>query len=685
MAARLRLRFRTKIWAAFCLLVFAALAVALVVVEDATLARARSEARARFDRTLVAFSELQRLRAELLAEAIDALSRSNPQLRTILSTASLAQTDLGFGAGAGAAPASDALRDANLRLQSALPSLAVHGRLVVFAVASAEGALLYSKADPERYGQDLAQLELVRRIGEHGRAAALWLDADASVAGARLAPAYPSPALYLVRGESVVFDDEIHGLVLAGEPIDHDLLASLRAISGVDLALVSGANVLATTLSEADAGRLRAALATAGSSGLEKPGAGIAEVSLGDERFLALRAEIVPGLPDAQAGFLLLASLDAELAAFRELRTTLIGVGAVILAAALGLGWLLARGITRPLAALGRAARRIGAGDLGARVELATGDELEQLGAAFNDMAAGLRERELIKRTLERYVSKSVAAELLRTPGQAALAGVRRELTVMFVDLGGFTRLAESLAPEAVVAHLNEYFEAVCGAVLAEDGTVKEFQGDGVVAFWGAPIAQDDHAARACRAALAAATRLDALCARWAEQGVVAPSYRMGLHTAELVAGEIGSAERSTYGVVGDGMNLASRLEGANKVYGTRILLSDATRLRAGSAFRTRELDLVRVVGRRAPVRIFELVGRSDAADPGAQEKLDRYAAALAAYRARDFEAAARALEALVKADPDDAPARALAARARAFSATPPPADWETVFELDSK
>src|SRR4029453_10491307 len=133
-----------------------------------------------------------------------------------------------------------------------------------------------------------------------------------------------------------------------------------------------------------------------------------------------------------------------------------------------------------------------------------------------------------------------------------------RGLQVLFVDLGGFTRLAEELAPEAVVAHLNEYFEAVCGAVLEHDGTVKEFQGDGVVAFWGAPIAQSDHAVRACRAALGAATRLDALCARWTERGVVAPSYRMGMHTAELVAGEIGSAERGTYGVVGDGMNLAS-------------------------------------------------------------------------------------------------------------------------------
>jgi adenylate cyclase len=255
----------------------------------------------------------------------------------------------------------------------------------------------------------------------------------------------------------------------------------------------------------------------------------------------------------------------------------------------------------------------------------------------------------------------------------------------MFVDLGGFTRLAEELAPESVVAHLNEYFEAVCGAVLDEDGTVKEFEGDGVVAFWGAPIAQPDHARRACRAALAAAARLDGLCARWRERGVPAPSWRMGLHTAELVAGEIGSAERGTYGVVGDGMNLASRLEGANKAYGTRILVSDATRAQAGAEFATRELDLVRVVGRRAPVRVYELVAFAEGVDSRLRRALELYELALVCYRTRDFAGAQRALDALRELAPDDAPAARLAERVRAFSAVPPGADWDGVTALESK
>src|SRR5262245_3583339 len=677
--ARVRLRFRTKIWIALCGLVAAALAVALIVAQDAALRRARAESRARFDRTLAAFRELQQLRARYFAAEIHSLSNANPQLRTILSTATLAGADLGLG---GAAP-EDALHDANLRLQSALPSLALDPKLVLFALADAEGRLVFSRADPERYGPDLRQLGLVEKVAAGERATWIWLDSDAQLGGARLAPAYPSPALYLVRGEPVVFGNEVHGVVLLGEPLDRELLESLRAISGVDLALVSRRRVLATTLSTAQEAELPAMLEKLARK--DGPDGGIAELRLGRERFLALRAELDPGTPLADAGFVLLSSLEPELAAYRDLRTTLLGVGLVVLAAALAVGFALARGITSPLAALGRAARRIGGGDLEAHVAIDTGDELELLGDAFNDMAAGLRERELIKSTLERYVSKHVAAELLREPGRVALAGARRELTVMFVDLGGFTSLAEALPPEAVVAHLNEYFEAVCGAVLEEDGTVKDFQGDGVVAFWGAPIDQPDHAPRAGRAALAAVERLERLRARWLDAGAPAPGFRLGLHTAELVAGEIGSAERGAYGIVGDGMNLAARIESANKVYGTRVLLSDATRAALGPVFLLREIDLVRVVGRRQPVRLFELVAHAASAGADARRRCELYERALGAYRARDFTVARAALVELLAAAPDDGPARALVSRAEALERDPPPAGWDGVFALETK
>ena len=627
MAPRVRLRFRTKVWAALCGVAAAALAIALLIAQDAALGRARAETRARFDRTLAAFHELQQLRARYVSAEIDALSRANPQLRTVLSTASLAGEDLGLG---GARP-EDALHDANLRLQSALPSLALDPKLALFALADADGRLVFSRADPERYGADLRELGLVRKVGEGARATWIWLDGDAQVDGARLAPAYPSPALYLVRGEPVVFGDVVHGIVLLGEPLDRELLESLRAISGVDLALVSRGRAIATTLSTAQAAQLGARLAAlALAEARPQP---MAELQLGSERFLALRAELDPGTPLPDASFVLLTSLAPELAFVRDLRQTLAAVGLALFAVALAVGYALAR------------------------------------------------ERELIKSTLERYVSKSVAAELLREPGRVALAGARRELTVLFVDLGGFTPLAEELPPEAVVAQLNEYFDAVCGAVLDQDGTVKEFQGDGVVAFWGAPIAQPDHAPRAARAALAAAARLDRLRERWSARGAPAPGYRIGLHSAELVAGEIGSAARGAYGIVGDGMNLAARIEAANKLYGTHVLSSGATHALLGPGFLCREIDHVRVVGRRQPVRLFELVALAGEADAHTQRRCALYERALAAYRARDFAAAAVVLAEL----PEDGPARLLASRARELEASPPPPEWDAILALDSK
>jgi adenylate cyclase len=336
------------------------------------------------------------------------------------------------------------------------------------------------------------------------------------------------------------------------------------------------------------------------------------------------------------------------------------------------------------VAALVRAARRVGAGDLDTRVAIASRDEIGELGRAFDDMTRGLRERERIRRTFERYVSKEVAEEVLRHPEVAPAGGARRELTVGFVDLAGFTSLSEHARPERLVARLTEYFEVVCEAVLASDGTVNEFIGDGVVAFWGAPVPHEDHAARAARAALRCRDALEALIGRWRGEGT-ASGFRIGLHTGELVVGEIGGAERRAYRAVGDAMNVASRIEGANKAYGTRLLASGATLARAAGAVAAREIDRVRVVGRAEPLVLFELLAPAGGLDPARAALASRYAEALAAYRALDFAAAERGFAACLALAPDDGPSAALLARARGFRAAPPPAGWEGTFDLTAK
>ena len=670
------LRFRSKIFLALGGITCVSLALVLVLLQEFTVRRVHASAQERFERTLAAFRRLEALRARFLADEIESLAGSNPQFRTILSTASLAQADLGFG---GAEHAEDALRDANLRLESLAPSLAVFAKSDVVLVANADGELLYSKAEPGRSGDGLGALPLLRSIAATGEGEALMLAGERTASGALLAPERAEPALFLVRGRPILFDGELHGVVLVGQELGAEVLADLKAISGIDLALLSRGELVATTLSPAAQAALAGRLASEPSAG------GIPDWELAGERFLARRAAVIPGAAPGDAEFLLLASLDAELAFLRRLSQVLLAVGGGILLAALATSFGLARGITRPVAALGRAARKVGAGELDTKVEITTGDELEELGGAFNEMVAGLRERDLIKRSFERYVSKAVAEEVLRNPTLAKLGGSRREITAMFVDLGGFTGISEALAPEAVVAHLNEYFEAACGAILAQDGAVSEFQGDGIVAFWGAPLARADDAARACLAALGCEEALTALRARWEARGLPRLRFRIGLHTGEMVVGEVGSAERGKYAVVGDAMNLASRIEGANKIFGSRILISQATRERAGDAVECRELDAIRVVGRQQPVRVYEVLARKGALDPARARAREAFAAGLAAYRARDWDGAQHFFEVALAHDPGDAPALALLSRIPALRAQPPPPGWEGVFELTAK
>ncbi len=671
-----RLRFRSKIFLALGGITCVSLALVLVLLQEFTVRRVHASAQERFDRTLSAFQRLEALRARFLTDEIESLAGSNPQFRTILSTASLAQADLGFGA---AEHTPDVLRDANLRLQSLAPSLAVFASNDVVLVANAEGELLYSQVEPGRFGDGLGALPLLRSIAATGEGEALWVAGERTASGALLAPERPEPALFLVRGRPILFDGELHGVVLVGQELGAEVLADLRAISGIDLALLARGELVASTLPPAARAALASRLESDSSAG------GVREWALDGERFLARRASVIPGAAPGDAEFLLLSSLDAELAFLRRLSRVLLAVGGGILLAALATAYGLARGITRPVATLGRAARRVGAGELDTRVEITTGDELEELGGAFNEMVAGLRERDLIKRSFERYVSKAVADEVLRNPTLAKLGGSRREITAMFVDLGGFTSLAETLAPEAVVSHLNEYFEAACGAILAQDGAVSEFQGDGIVAFWGAPLARPDDAARACLAALGCEEALGALHVRWEARGLPRLRFRIGLHTGPMVVGEVGSAERGKYAVVGDAMNLASRSEGANKSFGSRILISEATRERAGDAIECRELDAIRVVGRQQPVRVYEVLARRGELDPARARAREAFAAGLAAYRARDWDAAQRGFAAAIAQDPSDAPARAFLERATALRAQPPPPGWEGVFELRAK
>jgi adenylate cyclase len=277
--------------------------------------------------------------------------------------------------------------------------------------------------------------------------------------------------------------------------------------------------------------------------------------------------------------------------------------------------------------------------------------------------------------------------ELVERGRHLELGGEERRVTILFSDLAGFTTLAETLPPVGVVALLNEYLGAMTEVIYVERGTVGDFVGDAVLAYWGAPTEQPHQAARACRAALAMQSALTGLNARLGARGLPALNQRIGIHTGEVIVGNIGSEQHREFTVIGDAVNLASRLEGANKRFGTGILVSGDTLAETDGAFVTRELARVVVQGRAAPVAVHELRAVQEppaAGTSSARQRSPTYAEALEMFYTGELRGARAGFLAAWEQDADAA-ARFMAAQCGALLAAPLPQPWDGALRLSEK
>lgn len=682
MFSKLQFSFRTKIFIALGMVVFLSIATFLLVIQETTKSRVREDIRSRFQSTIYTFRQLQELRRQFVSDEISSLTLSNPQFRTILSTASVMAEDFGFSL---PTDRGEIFRDANLRLNSLLPFLTVYHKSDIFLVTTAQGELLFSKSDPEKFGNDLSRLSAFQKIYDEGEAVDIWDSRLQTSGNVKIFPSGGQKAVYQIVAKPVAFGEEVHGAVIWGSRIDRETLEGIKEISSVDIVLYSGGRVSASTLPPQKEEELSNLIRLDSTDGEDTKGDSIREVSLGGERFMTQRSPVLPDARIKKSGFIVLRSLTQELGFLRKLQVTLLFIGVLILLLAIGLSFLVSGGVTKPVRTLASAARRIGEGNLEASVNISTGDELEELGGAFNEMVRGLKEREFIKTTFERYVSKAVASELIRNPEMVRLGGLKRELTVMFSDIGGFTTLSETLPPESIVRHLNEYFEGMSAAILEFDGTINQFQGDAIVAFWGAPVPQENHPVLACFAALRCREFLESLQAKWFTEGLPHRTFRFGINTGEMVVGNIGSSSRFEYTVIGDEVNLASRLEGVNKIYGTQILISDKTCKFVKEEVVVRELDVIRVVGKAEPVRIFELVSRKGELDDRKRTILERFQVGIDLYRERKWDEAEECFRIILELEPADKPSQEYMRRCKEYQNFPPPTDWESVFELRGK
>lgn len=296
------------------------------------------------------------------------------------------------------------------------------------------------------------------------------------------------------------------------------------------------------------------------------------------------------------------------------------------------------------------------------------------------------RQRLLIKSMFSTYVNPTVVEELIKNPEKLALGGERRELTVFFSDIASFTTIAERMPSQKLVELLNEYLSAMTEIVFKNDGTLDKYEGDALMAFWGAPIPQHDHALRACRTAMEMQRELEHLRRSWHDQGKPILNVRIGINTGEMTVGNMGAKRKFDYTVIGDSVNLASRLEGANKLYGTSIMAGQRTYELVQKEICGRELDLITVQGRSEPAKIYELLQLRDGPLENTLEQfLSIYAEALALYRRREWEAALHAFEHALRLRPGDRPSQLHIERARFYALEPPPDNWDGVFAMRTK
>jgi adenylate cyclase len=372
-----------------------------------------------------------------------------------------------------------------------------------------------------------------------------------------------------------------------------------------------------------------------------------------------------------------------------------IWISAIVTGIAAVLGFVFAMmvgsGITGPVLRLLEGTREVEAGRLDRSISVTTRDEIGQLSAAFNRMIERLRQNQRVRETFGRYVDPRIAERLLGETATVAAEGQRRVMTFMFCDMKGFTTLSEGVTPQGLVRIMNRYLSTMSEPIHAHRGVIDKYIGDAIMAYWGPPFIEDEDQAKcACAAAIDMISRLAGLRKDLPELlGVrTIPAecdLRIGIATGDALVGSIGSDYMMSFTVMGDTVNLAARLETANKLYGTRCLISEATANRCAADFELREIDRVVVTGQSQQQTVYEIMGGKDALAPQQTLLCARYAAGLAAYRGRRWDEAHAAFAAALEVVPDDGPSTALLARIASLKQNPPPENWDGCWRIESK
>ncbi|MDP2982585.1 MAG: adenylate/guanylate cyclase domain-containing protein, partial [Candidatus Latescibacter sp.] len=311
---------------------------------------------------------------------------------------------------------------------------------------------------------------------------------------------------------------------------------------------------------------------------------------------------------------------------------------------------------------------------------------LSYISAVTYNFLSERRQKAVIRGAFAHYVPGKVVGELLKNPDMLKLGGEERVMTVIFSDVAGFTTISENLSPTQLVELLNEYLTAMTDIVFSYDGIIDKYEGDAIMAEFGAPLPDDEHALKACYAAIDMQKKLVEMRTKWKSEGRAELKARVGINSGPMVIGNMGSREIFDYTVMGDNVNLSSRLEGANKVYGTYVMCSEATRQMVENSIITRELDLIRVKGKKAGVRIHEIIAKkTEGIGEERLRLLETYQRGLEAYKNRRWEEGKALFTEALAIDPSDGPASLYLERCTEFFLNPPQEDWDGIFTMRTK
>jgi class 3 adenylate cyclase len=386
---------------------------------------------------------------------------------------------------------------------------------------------------------------------------------------------------------------------------------------------------------------------------------------------------------------------SAAIVGTRAYQRRVVQIGLALLGIAALLGITVAAAVTlglvRPVRRLLAGTAAVEGGALDTVVPITTRDEIGRLTQSFNNMVSELRLKAQIRETFGKYVDPRIVAGLINRPDLTDGRGSRREMTILFCDMKGFTAFSEGMTPTALVTVLNRFMTVLSEPVRRRNGIIDKYLGDGVMAFWGPPFTTaEEHAELACLAGLDQIGGLPNFRADLPDligfrRGLPDIDIRIGIATGDVVVGSIGSDQTRTYTVIGDPVNLAARLEGANRTYGTRMLISEATNQLIADSIETREIDSVLVVGKTESQRVFELLGRKGEVSPERLALRDAYQKALDAYRREAWDEARTRFENCLGIVECDGPSKLMLKRIARFEEAAPRADWNGVWSLAEK